>query len=492
MMMTICHIMYVMSSACLGAKPYTCEKCNKCFPTLTNRRRHERIHGGCRLACSLCVSSFTQTGDLKKHIRRQHPESYRACAFCPRYFTADSQLSVHLRRAHPGADLDANRRHAGARRDARCAALEADRAESRRLGATAAAATVSDQFACTICCKNFADYANMCRHRRLAHGCGVRGADPDGSSSDGDDNQAASGVTPAATSTSTPTTSVDAQQAYFASVSKNIASNLSHHVEGKAEHLSRAGSHIRWRQGTAASSSAAEPPGHIRLEEFNFPRGFKIRTSSELCRVAPSSSSSDKRDRSPVNNNSDVVKNGSAEERSVEPDQERSKDPVLINVPDVRQCSVCRMVFHSSASLEQHITDHGHVNVLTVATSEASLDKPLDLSSPVAKTADSFQLPDVPHLLVEMAESQPAERSSSKCRKFVCLVCFREYVDSGELLQHQAERHPNIDCRQIEVDEDFQSVDVGMRPRNVGLLNVSSSQLPVLSGTVRIDVIVDH
>ena len=94
-------------------KPYTCDKCNKCFPTLTNRRRHERIHGGCRLACSLCASSFTQTGDLKKHVRRQHPEAFRACAFCPRYFTADSQLSVHLRRAHPGADLDANRRHAG-------------------------------------------------------------------------------------------------------------------------------------------------------------------------------------------------------------------------------------------------------------------------------------------------------------------------------------------------------------------------------------------
>ena len=82
----------------------------------------------------------------------------------------------------------------GDRRDARCAALEADRAESRRLGAsgsaaTATAAVVSDQFACTICCKNFTDYANMCRHRRLAHGCGVRGLDPDASSSDGDDSQ---------------------------------------------------------------------------------------------------------------------------------------------------------------------------------------------------------------------------------------------------------------------------------------------------------------
>ena len=467
---------------CAGAKPYTCEKCNKCFPTLTNRRRHERIHGGCRLACWLCASSFTQTGDLKKHVRRQHPESYRACAFCPRYFTADAQLSVHLRRAHPGADLDANRRHAGDRRDARCAALEADRAESRRLGAAASAATAADQFACTICCKNFADYANMCRHRRLAHGCGVRGVDPDASSSDGDDSQAAAGNAAAGnasgggTSTSTPA-SVDAQQTYFSNVSRNIAANLNNHVEGKAEHLSRAGSHIRWRQGsTPAVSSAPETPDQIRLEEFNFPRGFQIQASSELRRVTPSSSA-DKRDCSPVKNDKDAAKNGSAEK-----DCERLKDPVLINVPDVRQCAVCRMVFHSSMSLEQHMASHQHTNELTVATAETTLDKPLDLSSPVAKTGESFQLPDVPHLLVEMAEPQSVERSASAYRKFVCMVCFREYNACDELRLHQTERHPNIDCRHIEVDQDFESIDVGMRPRTVGILNVSSSQLPVLPG----------
>jgi len=382
---------------------------------------------------------------------------------------------------HPGVDLDANRRHAGARRDARCAALEADRAESRRLGATAAAvataATPGDQFACTVCCKNFTDYANMCRHRRLAHGCGVRGVDPDASSSDGDDGPpaaAAAAATAAAATTVTSSQSADSQQAYFASVSKNIAANLNHHVEGKAEQLSRAGSHIRWRQG-AASSSSVEAPGQIRLEEFNFPRGFKIRSSSELCRVVPSSVH--KCDPTSMNGDSDAAKNGCTT------DQECSKDPVLINVPDVRHCAVCRLVFHSSASLQQHVADHGHAPLLTVTTADLPLDKPLDLSSPGAKTDETFQLPDVPHLLVEMAEPHAADRRESKCRKFVCLVCFREYYDSGELLVHQAERHPNIDCRHIEVDEDFQSVDVGMRPRPVGLLNVSSSQLPAIPGT---------
>ena len=151
------------------------------------------------------------------------------------------------------------------------------------------------------------------------------------------------------------------------------------------------------------------------------------------------------------------------------------------------------MVFHSSVSLEQHLADHQHADELIVSTADTSLDKPLDLSSPVAKTdGESFQLPDVPHLLVEMAEPQPVERAVSKCRKFVCLVCFREYRDSGELLLHQAERHPNIDCRHIEVDQDFLSVDVGMRPRTVGVLNVSSSQLPALPGTSVLSALYSH
>ena len=45
---------------------------------------------------------------------------------------------------------------------------ESDRAESMRI----AAARPSDlgfHFACTVCRKRFHDYANMCRHRRLAH-----------------------------------------------------------------------------------------------------------------------------------------------------------------------------------------------------------------------------------------------------------------------------------------------------------------------------------
>ena len=268
--------------------------------------------------------------------------------------------------------------------------------------------------------------------------------------------------------------------------------------EGKAEHLSRAGSHIRWRQGTTAASSAttaaAEPAaGPIRLEEFNFPRGFQIRASSELCRMSPSSVAANKRGRSSTNNDGDddddgdAVKNGCAEQ----PDRERSaKEQVVINVPDVRQCAVCRMVFHSSVSLQQHMTTDHRLTVLADATTP---DKPLDLSSPGVKTESSpFQPSEVPHLLVEMADlPPPAERGASKCRKFLCLVCFREYADSHELLTHQAERHPNIDCRHIEVDQDFESLDVGLRPRTVGLLNVSSSQLPALPGT-RLDAVTDR
>jgi len=466
---------------CAGAKPYVCDHCNKRFPTLTNRRRHERIHRGTRLACPLCSSSFTQTNDLKKHVRRQHPESYRACAYCTRYFTADSQLSVHLRRVHPGVDLDANRRQAGIQRDARSAALEADRAESRRLadvaaGGTPDAASASTvvQFACTVCNKSFADYANMCRHRRLAHGCGVLGVDPDESGSDEEEAIVLVKTTRAADHTSV-VAAMDLQQSYFAGVSKNIATNLNCHVEGKSEHLARASSHIRWKHGansvnsasanvTAAAAALVENgSSSVRLEDFNFPNGFKIRPLSELY---------------------DMV---------VEP----NSCAQLIQVPDVRMCATCKSVFHSTAELEDHVLQNHDVSSKLAPDVDPGPpvlvpEQPLDLRSPVTPTQSPVDK--VAKLAVESEQCDSVNRNSPVLfnnssssteigKKILCLVCFSEFQDVENLYLHQSERHANIDCRHIEVDVNYCPSSTTAQPSVVGLLNVKSSQLPATLGT---------
>jgi len=92
--------------------------------------------------------------------------------------------------------------------------------------------------------------------------------------------------------------------------------------------------------GGGRHAAAAEPPspGQIRLEEFNFPRGFKMRASAEPCRVAAAAPATD----GSAAAGGDVMKNGSA----AEADEQRAKELVLINVPDVRQCAVCRC-FHT-------------------------------------------------------------------------------------------------------------------------------------------------
>lgn len=469
-----------------GAKPYVCDHCNKRFPTLTNRRRHERIHRGTRLACPLCSSSFTQSNDLKKHVRRQHLESYRACAYCSRYFTADSQLSVHLRRVHPGCDLEANRRRASVQRFAKSAALEADRAESKRLAAEAvdgsvtspAAMTTTTTFACTVCRKSFSDYANMCRHRRLAHGCGALGADQEQYSSDDDD--VASGVVGGRTADSAAAV-MDLQQAFFAGVSKNIAANLNHHVAGKVEDLVRASSHIRWKQsasGSAAVNAVAAAvvadqingaSSAVKLEDFNFPHGYKVRPLAELYE----------------SNGNGSVSNDAAQ---------------LIHVPDVRMCQSCQLVFHSTAALEDHVLQHHD----TAATESAAVDhgpptltaeQPIDLRSPpvavTSRPADAIPAGDVivrcdDDLGINNPDKtlRSDKRSVDLAKKLLCLVCFTEFYDVDSMLHHQSERHANIDCRHIEVDVNYFPSSAVAKPNVIGLLNVSSNQLPTASGTL--------
>ena len=75
---------------------YVCRFCTKKFPTLTNQKRHERIHEGKRFKCDHCQRSFSQTGDLKKHIRKLHPQHFNECAFCGKYFCKRMDLDAHV------------------------------------------------------------------------------------------------------------------------------------------------------------------------------------------------------------------------------------------------------------------------------------------------------------------------------------------------------------------------------------------------------------
>jgi len=78
----------VAATAVRGGKPsggisesdkpsrYTCLECGKVFVTPSKLRRHRFTHSGLRpFQCNVCGKSYSQSANLKTHVRKSHPES---------------------------------------------------------------------------------------------------------------------------------------------------------------------------------------------------------------------------------------------------------------------------------------------------------------------------------------------------------------------------------------------------------------------------------
>ena len=58
---------------------YKCEECGKAFITPSKLQRHSYSHSGLRpFQCNICAKSFSQTANLKTHIKNTHPEVFTA------------------------------------------------------------------------------------------------------------------------------------------------------------------------------------------------------------------------------------------------------------------------------------------------------------------------------------------------------------------------------------------------------------------------------
>lgn len=471
---------------------------------------------------------------------KQHPETYNECAYCSKYFSNETILASHLHKAH-SKDIEANHQKICARKKARKVSLEKDRAESRRLASDQAEShskcDPSLQFACTVCRKRFRDYSNMCRHRRLAHEREANnlesqwGNSDEGAFNDGDEYFSDSDSLP-------DREKMDGLQTYFSHVSHNISNNLQHFIEGKEEQLTRASCHIRWKQKTAHEKIAvAENVAEIKLEEFNFPHGFQIRQLSELYDSPAVVNPAIPESESPLKS-TNSTSNECLKQTAVKPNSEVSPKPkaesplggnpvdqaLMIRVPEIKTCTLCHSVFHNTAAFNSHMAekhpskdstenrkisyrqttllddpleDCTPVNYSTKAGDATDIqlsieksdnaEQPLDLSASSASPGSSTEVP--PPLppksetmeLEPVAETLPKPAVNKPSRKFLCLVCFSEFLDLMELSEHQSNQHPSVDCRHAEVDTNF-TASFCKQPNPVGALNVSSSQLPTLPG----------
>ena len=75
---------------------YKCEECGKGFITPSKLQRHSYSHSGLRpFQCTICAKSFSQSANLKTHIKNTHPETFQPSSMTGMGIDAD-QLHSQL------------------------------------------------------------------------------------------------------------------------------------------------------------------------------------------------------------------------------------------------------------------------------------------------------------------------------------------------------------------------------------------------------------
>ncbi|GLG97750.1 Testis-specific zinc finger protein topi [Gryllus bimaculatus] len=84
-----------------GERPYQCTYCGKAFRTSHDHRQHLLIHTGQRpYRCDYCSKGFRRINGLNVHKRIHTGEKPYGCAICGRHFTQKGDMMKHCKTQH--------------------------------------------------------------------------------------------------------------------------------------------------------------------------------------------------------------------------------------------------------------------------------------------------------------------------------------------------------------------------------------------------------
>ncbi|XP_034072382.1 zinc finger protein 771-like [Gymnodraco acuticeps] len=141
-----------------GEKPFGCSLCEKTFTQRGNLNRHMRIHSGEKtFGCSICKKYFAQRGDLNKHMRIHTGEKPFICTICKKSFADRGDLKKHTR-VHTGE------------KPFSCSICKKYFAQRGDLKKHMRIHTGEKPFICSICKKYFARRGDLKEHMRIHTG----------------------------------------------------------------------------------------------------------------------------------------------------------------------------------------------------------------------------------------------------------------------------------------------------------------------------------
>ena len=86
------------------AKYFSCKACDEKYTQSHNLKKHiKNAHeGGKKLSCKLCDKSYAHDHNLKNHIKTFHQGTKISCNSCDKSFAQSHTLKKHIKIVHEG------------------------------------------------------------------------------------------------------------------------------------------------------------------------------------------------------------------------------------------------------------------------------------------------------------------------------------------------------------------------------------------------------